>query len=227
MRTYRYVPLVLLVMSCIAWSCQPGLAVAADHGESDAAHAEEGEHGEDAHGGHGESAGGDPNPLAVDLDLAIWTGVVFAVLLGVLSKFAWPAISAALDERESRIESNIADAAAKHEEAKQLLVQHEAKLASAADEVRALLDEARRDAEHTKSQILADAKKLADQERDRAVRDVERASDIAMKNLAETGANLAVDLAGKVIKQNISAEQQAELVRDALGRLAASSPSQN
>ncbi len=170
---------------------------------------------------------GDPNPLAVDLDLAIWTGVVFLVLFFVLSKFAWPQISAALVEREERIEGNIASAEAQREEAKLLLAQHEAKLATAADEVRALLEEARRDAEHTKSQILAEAKKAGDAERDRAVRDIQRAADNELKSLAETSANLAVDLAAKVVKQNITADQQAQLVRDALSKLAITEPSEN
>ena len=153
--------------------------------------------------------------------------MVFLVLFFVLSKFAWPAISTALVEREKRIESNIAEAAVKHEQAKKLLLEHEAKLASAADEVRALLEEARRDAEHTKNQIVAEAKHAADQERDRALRDVERATDAAKKTLAETSANLAVELAAQVIKVNISPEQQSQLVRDALGKLSALSPSKN
>ena len=171
--------------------------------------------------------GGDPNPLGFDPDLAICTLVVFGLLLFLLNKFAWPAISSALVEREERIGNNIADAEAKHEEAKLMLAQHEAKLASAADEVRELLEEARRDAEHTKAQIIAEAKQAADQERDRAVCDVERAADSALKQLAESSANMAVDLAGKVIQQNITSEQQAQLVRDALSSLAATSPSRN
>ena len=174
-----------------------------------------------------EHGGGDPNPLGFDPDLALFTAGIFALLMFLLSKFAWPAISEALVQREQRIESNIAEAEAKHEESKLMLAQHEAKLAGAADEVRELLEEARRDAEHTKTQIIAEAKKAADQERDRAIRDVERAADSAMKNLAESSANLAVDLAGKVVRQNITAEQQAQLVREALSSLAATSPSEN
>ena len=127
--------------------------------------------------------------------------------------------------RKTRLHTNTAACCSSNQ--KDLLAQHEAKLAGAADEVRQLLEEARRDAEHTKSQILTEAKKAADLERDRAVRDVERAADHAMKNLAETSANLAIDLAGKVVRQNISADQQAQLVREALSTLAASSPSEN
>lgn len=177
--------------------------------------------------GHGNAGANLENVAEFRGDLAIYTFVVFCLLLLMLGYFAWPKISEALLERERRIEQNIADAAAKHEEAKRLLVEHEARLASAADEVRALLEEARRDAEHTKGQILAEAKQAADAERDRSLRDVERAKDAALKTMAEASASLVVELAGKVVKQNITAEQQSQLVREALGKLSAVSPSKN
>src|ERR1700712_5283071 len=62
-----------------------------------------------------------PNPLAFDPDLAIFTAVVFLLLVGILGKFAWPQITAALDERERKIEANIAAAQAQNDEAKRLL----------------------------------------------------------------------------------------------------------
>ncbi|MEM9353903.1 MAG: F0F1 ATP synthase subunit B [Planctomycetota bacterium] len=189
--------------------------------------------GGDAHGeghhdpGHGNAADGMDDASEFQGDLAIYTFVVFCLLFGLLSKFAWPTISQALVEREERIEGNIAAAESKHEEAKQLLAQHEAKLAQAADEVRELLEEARRDAEHTKGQIIAEAQKAAEAERLRGVREVEIAADHAMQRLAETSANLAVDLAGKIVRQNITPEQQSSLVQEALGRLGNGSPSNN
>ncbi len=188
--------------------------------------------GGDGHSGHADPGHGNPRDGLDDAsdfqgDLAIYTFVVFLFLFGMLSKFAWPTISQALVEREERIEGNIAAAEAKHEEAKQLLAQHEAKLAQTADEVRELLEEARRDAEHTKGQIIADAQKAAEAERLRGVREVEIAADHAMQRLAETSANLAVDLAGKIVRQNITPEQQSSLVQEALGRLGNGSPSNN
>jgi F-type H+-transporting ATPase subunit b len=177
--------------------------------------------------GHGNASASLESPAEFRADLAIYTFAVFMLLLGILGKFAWPSIAAALEEREQRIEANIAQAEAAHAEAKAMLAQQEAKLATAADQVRELMEEARRDAEQTKSQILAEAKQLAEQERDRAVRDVELAADKAMHTLAETSANLAVELAGQVVKQNITPDQQAALVRQALGKLTGSSPSEN
>jgi F-type H+-transporting ATPase subunit b len=179
---------------------------------------------EDDHGavhdrGHGDASAMIEDPSELKTDLAIYTFVVFLLLLAILGKFAWPKISVALLEREKRIEANIAAAEAKHEDAKRLLAEHEAKLASAAAEVKALLDEARRDAEGTKAEIIAEAQKAAKAERDRAVRDIEIAADHALKNMAETSANLAVDLAGKVIRESINPAKQQELVRTALARL--------
>jgi F-type H+-transporting ATPase subunit b len=173
-----------------------------------------------------EEHAGSPNPLAVDPDLAIWTAVVFLLLLFVLGKFAWPQITTALEERERKIKDNIAAAEALQNEAKRLLAEHEAKLAAAAGEVRALLEEARRDADHTKKSIEADGQKAAKGELDRALREIQRARDAAVQDLAVTSANMAIDLAQKVIREQLTPEKNNQIVRDALAKLSAQ-PSKN
>jgi F-type H+-transporting ATPase subunit b len=175
---------------------------------------------------HGGGSGG-PNPLAWDPDLAIWTLVVFLLLFGILRKFAWPQIVAALEERERQIADNIAAAAAKNEEAKRLLADYEAKLAAAAGDVRAMLEEARRDAEHTKSQIVEEGRKAAGDEAARAVREIERAKDSALHDMAVQSANTAIELARTVVQSQLTPEQHKSLVQDALGKLAAATPSKN
>ncbi len=172
---------------------------------------------------HGEGA---PNPLAFSTDLAIWTLVVFIVLLWVLKKFAWPQISQALEERERKIADAIAAAEAQHEQAKRLLAEHEAKLAAAAGEVRAMLDEARRDADSVKQRIEADGRKAAQEELDRAVREIVRARDAATQDLAERSANMAIDLAQKIIREQLTPEKNNQIIRDAVAKLAAA-PSNN
>ncbi|WP_428303662.1 F0F1 ATP synthase subunit B [Lacipirellula sp.] len=196
------------------------LLVGSNHAYAEAAH---GSHDL----GHGDAGASLEDPSEIRGDLAIYTFAVFMLLLAILGTLAWPKISVALTEREKRIEDNIASAEAKSEEAKRLLAQYEAKLASAAAEVRAMLEEARKDAEATKEQIIAEARAGAQAERDRAVRDIDLAADHAMKNIAETSANLAVDLAGKVIRESINPAKQQELVRVALQKLQASNVSNN
>lgn len=209
--------LVALGVACIA--ATPSVASDAPPAAGESADAD---HAHESKGG-----GGLINPLVIDPDLALWTLIIFGLLFLVLYKFAWGPIVQALDAREQTVQGHLAAAEAKHEEAKGLLAAHEARLATAKDEVREMLEEARRDSEATKAQIVAEADSAAKAHRDRAVRDIEQARDGAVRSLAETSANLAVDLAGKVVQQNLSSEQQAELVREATTKLANSSPSQN
>jgi len=191
------------------------------------AFAEEAEHAVPAHAAAAGESSGDPNPLAVDPDLAIWTAVIFVLLFLVLRTFAWPQITAALEERERKIADNIASAEALHADAKRLLAEHEAKLAAAAGEVRAMLEDARRDADHTRRQIEADGHKAAKEELDRAVREIGRARDAAIQNLAVASANVAIDLARGVVREEISADRQKQIVREALSKLGAATPSTN
>jgi F-type H+-transporting ATPase subunit b len=163
----------------------------------------------------------DPNPLAFRTDLALWTLFVFLILFGLLSYFAWPQIAAALDERERKITDNIAASEARLVDAQRVLAEHEAKLAATAGEVRELLDEARRDADHTRKKIEAAGHQAAQDELARALREIERAKDGAIQELAVASANVAVDLAGKLIRTQITAEQNNELIHDAMTKLAA------
>jgi F-type H+-transporting ATPase subunit b len=195
-----------------------------EHAEADAAHAATAAAHEAEAAEHG---GGDPNPLAVDPDLAIWTLVVFALLFLVLRTFAWPQITAALEEREKKIADNIAAAEAQNAEARRILAEHEAKLAAAAGEVRALLEEARRDAEHTKGSIIAEARKAAEGEKERAILEIDRAKDGALHELAVHAANTAIDLAKTVTARELSTERNNELIRDAMAKLPRRQPSSN
>ncbi len=161
------------------------------------------------------------DPLSVDPDLAIWTFVVFVLLLAVLWKFAWGPIVAGLEKREQSIAHNIAEAQRQNDDAKQILVDYEAKLSGAADQVRAMLDEARRDAEQTKQSIIAEAKSGAESERLRGLRDIETATDAALQSLAERSAQLAVDLAGKIVHNSLNAKDHSKLIQEAVAKFPA------
>lgn len=183
------------------------------------AHAEH-DAGADSHagGGHGDAHGGhgDPSPLTVDFDLAIFTVLIFGILLAVLWKFAWGPISAALDQREKKISDNITAAENLNQEARKLLGEYEAKLNAAREEVRGILDEARRDAEHAGQEIVAKARADAQAETQRGKHEIETATAQALKELAQTSTNLAVDLAGKIVGAKLTAGDHAKLIEESL-----------
>lgn len=170
---------------------------------------------------------GHPDPLQFKTDLAVWTFVVFVVLFAVLKKFAWGPISQSLDRREDNIAKNIEASRQAQEDAKNMLAEYERKLAGAADQVRQMLEEARRDAEGVKQQIVGEARTAAQQEHQRAVRDIRTAADAAVKDLSQRSADLAIELAGKVISAKISPQERSQLVQDSLTKFAAVKPSEN
>lgn len=194
--------------------------------ETDAAHEGHAADGHEEDLGHGNAGGSQGDAAEFKTDLAVYTFVVFLVLLAILSKFAWPQISKALEAREKYVSDQIAAAEAQNQDAKRLIAEHEARLAAAAGEVREMLEEARRDSEHTKSQILEEGRKAAGEELARAVREIERAKEGALHDLAERSAKAVIELSESVIREQLSADRQKAIVRDALGKLTAT-PSKN
>jgi len=166
------------------------------------------------------------SPAWFQKDLAVWSFVVFLGLLGLLTKFAWKPIMEGLEKREEGIARQIAETKASNEEAKRMLASYERRLAEAADEVRSMLDEARRDADATRQTIVAEARKAADDEKARAKHEIQLAKDDALSQIAERAGQLAVDVAGKFLRDKLGADDQARLVRDSVASLS-SRPSVN
>ncbi|MCL6502620.1 MAG: F0F1 ATP synthase subunit B [Pirellulales bacterium] len=180
------------------------------------------------HGGHG---GGPTEQLTHLLgwreDLALWTLVVFLVLLAVLYKFAWGPICQALEARERRIAEQLESAQRINDEARNLLVQYQERLNQAQAEVRAILDEARRDAQHTQQEILARARQDAEAELARARREIEIATAAALEELGRASADLAIELAGKILRAQLSPADHARLIEEALRSFPNRVPSRN
>jgi F0F1-type ATP synthase membrane subunit b/b' len=90
-----------------------------------------------------------------------------------------------------------------------------------------MLDEARRDAEGVKQEIVAEAKSAAQAEHDRAMRDIRTATDAAVEEHSQRSADLAIQLAGKVISSKITNEERSKLVQESLSKFASAVPSKN
>jgi len=82
-----------------------------------------------------------------------------------------------------------------------------------------MLDEARRDADSTKQAIIAEARKAAEEERNRAKHEIQLAKDDALSQIAEKAGHLAVEVAGKFLRDRLGAEDQARLVRESVASL--------
>lgn len=174
--------------------------------------------------GHGDVA---INPLDWKRDLAIWTGLVFLLLMAVLWKFAWGPIAQGLQKRERGIADQISQAEQSNADARKLLEEYQQKLAASGEEVQRMLEAARRDAEKTGHQIVEKARAEAEVEHQRALGEIELATAGALKELAEQSATLAVELAGKIVAAKLDPAAHSHLIRQAVANFSKQQPGRN
>ncbi len=156
------------------------------------------------------------NPADIRFDMAIYSAVVFFLLLFLLGKFAWGPISHGLETREKSIADKIEQATRAAEEATAQLKQYEAKLAAAADEARAIVAQAHKDGEATREKIVAEANAAAQRERERAVADINAAKNEALREIAKQSVDTAIALAGNIVKREVKPAEHERLISDAL-----------
>lgn len=196
----------------------PGQAHAeVEHSAVEAAGQAHGEAGQ-AHGEHGETPELIRGPQA-GLVTAITTLIVFALLLAVLGKYAWGPIASGLKQREDKIRKDIADAEAARARAEQTLRDYSAKLASAENEVREMINKATADAERAATGIRTRAQQEAEETKERAIRDIDAAAKQAMAEVYEQTATLATGVAEKILRRNLNADDQRDLVNQSLEQL--------
>ncbi|MDO5552284.1 MAG: F0F1 ATP synthase subunit B [Planctomycetia bacterium] len=163
------------------------------------------------------SEGGGVNPLAWNTDLALWTAVIFVILLFVLGRFAFGPIVKALDAREQAMTDKVAAVEKANADARELLNQYQQRLADSEQEVRQMLDSAKADAQKASNDIIAAAKVKAEEEHKRALAEIDAATEGALADLAARSATLATSLAGKILKEEITPERHKQLISGALG----------
>jgi len=167
-------------------------------------------------------AADDGGPLTWQNDLALWTVVVFVVLMLVLWRFAWGPIADALARRERSIANQISEAQQANEDAKRLLAEHQKQLDAAADEVRQIVEQGRRDAEQSARRIVDAARDDAKAQQGKALAEIDQATAAALGELAEKSARLAVQLAGRIVKSELRSGDHAKLVNQAVADFAKS-----
>jgi F-type H+-transporting ATPase subunit b len=166
-----------------------------------------------------EEHGGAPNPFAGNIGNLIWTLLIFILVLVVLGKFAWKPILDGLQRRERFIRESLETAKREREAAEARLREYEQKLVAAREEASKLVEEGRRDAEGLKRKIEEEARTAGDAMLDRAKREIGVARDTALRQLHDESAELAATMARAILKRQISPEDHARLVQDALTEL--------
>jgi F-type H+-transporting ATPase subunit b len=153
------------------------------------------------------------------IGLMVWTLLVFAATMFLLSRLAFPRISEALGRRQKAIEESIDTAERTRAEADQILAEYRERLKEARAQADEIVQRARQAAEAHEheakdrgQEMLADAAK-------RAERDIETATRRALEDIRREVADLTIMATEKVTRKTLSDSDQRRLVEEALSEL--------
>ena len=149
-------------------------------------------------------------------NIIITLGSVF-LLYYLIRKFAWDQITGIFAAREKKIATDSAENA--RQEAESLAQKRQDELAGARTEAAQIIDGAKETGKTQESKIIAEAHDEAKRLKDKANQDIAQSRVEALAGVKGEVADLTVLLAEKVMKQNLDAKAQSDLIDSYLDQL--------
>lgn len=154
-----------------------------------------------------------------DIGQAVFSLAVFALLATILGKWAWKPIIAQLRRREETIGQRLRDTERLEKEARDLEAAYRARMARADDEAKEHLARKHAEAAQERENILAAAREQGKDVLQAAESEIERLKREAVRDLQETTAQLAVDIAGEILQEKLDAQDHQRLMAQSLERV--------
>ncbi len=160
-------------------------------------------------------------PYYGDLGQAFMILAVFAGLMFILGKYAWKPIIGQLQRREKEIGEKLQDTERRNREAKELEAHYHARLDRADAEAKQLLSKSLEEAAKAREDLLAAARDEGSHTIETAKTEIEIFKKAAIEELQQATANIAVSIAGEILRDQLSPAKQEELVEQSLRRIRA------
>lgn len=151
--------------------------------------------------------------LQPDAGLLFWMLLSFGIVFALLAKFGFPIITRMVDDRNSYIEKSLDAAKEANKQLANIQKESEAILATAHKEQMKIL----KDAESTKTRLLDEAREQAKAEGLKELEEIRKQiqleKDDAIKDIRRQVAILSVDIAEKVIRNNLTdSKEQTDMI---------------
>jgi F-type H+-transporting ATPase subunit b len=154
----------------------------------------------------------EPKDLYPHLNELIVGAIAFGVLFFFVWKWVLPRLGRLLEERRQKIQGSLEEAERARREADQVLADYQQRLRDAGSEAGRIIEDARKTAEQMRKDLLARAEEEAGQMVARAQEEVRGERDRAVQALRRQLAEASVDLAGKVVGEELDTERHRRLV---------------
>jgi F-type H+-transporting ATPase subunit b len=161
-----------------------------------------------------------PNPLLPEVYEMIWGGLAFLIVFAFLGKFGVPAAKKALAARSAKIEGDLASAASAKADAEKEAATYRSQIGDAKGEAAQIVEAARAQAETVRKDVLARAEAEAADIRSKAAADADAQGDRVRVELQSHVRGLSIDLAEKVVGQNLDRSTNEALVDRYIAELA-------
>lgn len=138
--------------------------------------------------------------------------VGFLLLLWLLRKFAWGPLLGVLDERRTRIASELEEIRKGKESLAQIKTEYDTKLSEIENQARLRIQEAVVEGQRMAREIAEGAREEAHQILEKAKEDIQREMAKAKAQLRDEIATIAVSAAGKIVRQEMNKQKDKELV---------------
>ena len=159
------------------------------------------------------------SPFAGNLGNAVWTLVIFVLVVAVLGKFAWRPVLGLLKEREEFIHKSLLAAKQNRERAEATLKEYNEKLRAARAEADQIIAQSRADAERLREETRQKAKSDAEIIVRNAERQIQLETARALQQIRHEAADLSIMIASKLIQRNLTKEDNQQLIDQTLQQL--------
>ncbi|MCR8908235.1 F0F1 ATP synthase subunit B [Thermophilibacter sp. ET337] len=147
--------------------------------------------------------------------------IAFLIILAVLSKLVWPSVLEMMEKRQAKIQSDLDEAERSKREAAEEVKSYESKILEAHHEADAIIAKAKKEAEEVRSQVLAKAQREAADIIAKAHGAVDSERHKAMIELSSSVVDLSVEIASKIIGNDLSEDEQRRLAEKYLAEVGA------
>ncbi|MBK19855.1 MAG: F0F1 ATP synthase subunit B [Rhodospirillaceae bacterium] len=148
-----------------------------------------------------------------------WVAAGFLLLIAILAKPAWKAITTSLDDRADKIKASLDEAASLREEVQHLLADYQRKQREATREVDEMLANAQAEAERT-AQEAAEALEESLKRREQLAMDkISQAEADAMQAVRNTAIDVAVAATQRILNEKLDDAAAAQLIDNAIAEL--------
>ncbi len=167
------------------------------------------------HAAHPEGGG----LFSVDPGLAVWTWVVFGLLLVVLRRYAWGPMMQTIRERERMMADTVEKARKTSEELAQIGKRQQEMLAATEEQARAIVESGRRAAETAARAIAERAAQEAEVSLERAKEQIHRERERAVEEFGTRAVDLVITASEKLLAEGLNDDAHRRVVERQLEAL--------